>query len=208
LSAAEDFSDIGESDEEILNQDNIEDLQEEKETEETNNDQKSPTPGANVDEASNHSDSKLEESELLEGISEEELDVSDDERDKVKLADALGVDWSQLITPKAAKETKPAGSFRKQWTPGAIFSRIGLPKSLLKPGLYEEIIEKLNKEGDPVDILHPVAFVHCYKKNQLEKQAEDAKVTKPIMSARSEAQWRRKLMGLPPLKGPISLDIY
>ena len=69
-----------------------------------------------------------------------------------------------------------SGSFRKQWTPGAIFSRIGLPKSLLKPGLYDEIIEKLNKEGDPVEILHPVAFVHCYKKNQLEKQAQDAKV--------------------------------
>ena len=89
-----------------------------------------------------------------------------------------------------------------------IFSRIGLPKSLLKHDLYEEIIEKLNKEGDPLNILHPVAFVHCYKKNQLEKQAQDAKVTKPMMSGRSEMQRRRKLMGLPPLKGPISLDIY
>ena len=41
LSAAEDFSDIGESDEEILNQDNIEDMPEEKEPEETHNDQES-----------------------------------------------------------------------------------------------------------------------------------------------------------------------
>merc|ERR1712223_1511867 len=154
-----------------LNQDNIEDMPEEKEPDETHNDQESPTPAANVEEASNDSDSKMKESDLLEGISEEELDVSDDEKDKVKDADALGVDWSQLITPKEVKESKvAAGSLRKQWTPGAIFSRIGLPKSLLKPGLYDEIIEKLNKEGDPVEILPPVAFVHCYKKNQLEKQ--------------------------------------
>ena len=132
--------------------------------------------GGNVEDASNDSDSKMKESDLLEGISEEELDVSDDEKDKVKVADALGVDWSQLITPKEVKENKVAGSFRKQWTPGAIFSRIGLPKRLLKPGQYDEIIEKLNEQGDEVEILHPVAFVHQYKKSQLEQQAEEAKV--------------------------------
>ena len=59
-----------------------------------------------MEEASNDSDSKMKESDLLEGISEEELDVSDDEKDKVKVADALGVDWSQLITPKEVKENK------------------------------------------------------------------------------------------------------
>ena len=62
-----------------------------------------------MEEASNDSDSKMKESDLLEGISEEELDVSDDEKDKVKVADALGVDWSQLITPKEVKENKVAG---------------------------------------------------------------------------------------------------
>ena len=124
----------------------------------------------------------MKESDLLEGISEEELDVSDDEKDKVKVADALGVDWSQLITPKEVKENKVAGSFRKQWTPGAIFSRIGLPKRLLKPGQYDEIIEKLNEQGDEVEILHPVAFVHQYKKSQLEQQAEEAKVRYHITS--------------------------
>ena len=138
----------------------------------------SQTGGGNAEEASNDSDSKIKESDLLEGISEEELDVSDDEKDKVKVADALGVDWSQLITPKEVKESKvAAGSLRKQWTPGAIFSRIGLPKSLLKQGLYEEIVEKLNKQGDNVDILNPVAFVHCFKRNQMAKTAEVTKVT-------------------------------
>ena len=136
------------------------------------------TGGGNAEEAGNDSDSKIKESDLLEGISEEELDVSDDEKDKVKVADALGVDWSQLITPKEVKESKvAAGSLRKQWTPGAIFSRIGLPKSLLKPGLYEEIVENLNKQGDNVDILNPVALVHCFKRDQMAKTAEVAKVT-------------------------------
>ena len=119
----------------------------------------------------------MKESDLLEGISEEELDVSDDEKDKVKVADALGVDWSTLITPKETKNNEIAGSFRKQWTPGAIFSRIGLPKRLLKPGQYDDIIKKLHDQGDKVDILHPVAFVHQYKKSQLEKQSAEIKVS-------------------------------
>ena len=100
---------------------------------------------------------------------------STEKEEKVKVADALGVDWSQLITPKEVKEHKEAGSFRKQWSPGAIFSRIGLPKTLLKPGLYEDIIKKLNDKGDEVDILHPIAFVHAFKRGQMDQETKEGK---------------------------------
>jgi hypothetical protein len=89
---------------------------------------------------------------LLEGISDEELDdVSDEENgDKnsqkgqsAKLADALGVDWSQLSELKQKQKNlsneenetdekqAQAEIRRKRWTPIAIFNRIGIPKSFL-----------------------------------------------------------------------------
>lgn len=187
VSAAEDFSDIGESDEEILNQGNNGEQIAEPAPEDEN---ESPAEDIGHNESS---DSKVKESDLLEGISEEELDISDEEKEeKVKVADALGVDWSQLITPKEVKEDKGPSSFRKQWTPGAIFARIGIPKSFLEPGLYEQVIQKLKDEGDPVEILHPIAFVHAYRQEQLEKES----------AKNNEPKWHSWV------KPKRSLDIY
>ena len=151
------------------------------------------------------SEDKLKESDLLEGISEEELDVSDEDKDqKVKIADALGVDWSQLITPKEKREANVSdpGSFRKQWTPAAIFSRIGLPKNLLRPGQFEEVIEKVNGQGNgKLEILDPNPGIHCYLMEQKKlTERPDTKLCKPALSARTDQAFRRKLLGLPPLQ--------
>ena len=106
---------------------------------------------------------------LLEGISDEDLDdVSDEESgdrkgQSAKLADALGVDWNQLVELKQKQKTlggeeghnqesnneandKQAQSLarKKRWTPIAIFNRIGLPKSYLSDSFYNSFVQKLN----------------------------------------------------------------
>ena len=109
---------------------------------------------------------------LLEGISDEDLDdVSDEEGERhgqkgqsAKLADALGVDWSQLVelqrkqkTPgtdeellqepgnEADEKQAQAEARRKRWTPIAIFNRIGLPKTYLSDTFYNSFVQKLNE---------------------------------------------------------------
>ena len=176
----------------------------------------------NVDEHRGRRDdhSMSKESDLLEGISEEEFELSDEDvekDDKLKVADALGVDWSQLITPKddnTTREKNVQRSFRKQWTPEAIFSRIGLPKSLMRPGHYEQVLERLNKnkKGEEVEkrikMYHPVAAIHAFHHDKLEKAKADSLRRKPALSARSDLQQRRKLLGLTELQNPIELNIY
>lgn len=178
MSATEDFSEIGESDEEIFNQHNEEEDVEEEVVDKEESEQQLEENVSTTHDASFNKD-KLKESDLLEGISEEELDLSDEEKDqKVKIADALGVDWSQLITPKENKKSQSdePGTFRKQWTPAAIFSRIGLPKSLLGSEEYEAVIKEVNEQGHgTIEILHPIPTVHCYllqKKKQDEKNLQ------------------------------------
>ena len=193
LSVAEDFSEIGESDEDYVP--NKEEVAKEDENE----------LAEENESAHDISEDKLKESDLLEGISEEELDVSDEDKDhKVKIADALGVDWSQLITPKEKKDMSISdpGSFRKQWTPAAIFSRIGLPKNLLRPGQFEELIQKVNDQGNgKLEILDPNPGIHCYlMKQKTLSERPDTKVCKPALSARTDQEFRRKLLGLPALQ--------
>ena len=178
LSATEDFSEIGESDEEIFNQHN-EEREEEEEEDMEKEEREELEENVPTTQDTSFNEDKLKESDLLEGISEEELDVSDEEKDqKVKIADALGVDWSQLITPKESEKSQSdePGTFRKQWTPAAIFSRIGLPKSLLGSEEYEAVIKEVNEQGQgTVEILHPIPTVHCYlfeKKKQDEKNLQ------------------------------------
>ena len=120
---------------------------------------------------------------LLEGISDEELDdVSDEENgDKnsqkgqsAKLADALGVDWSQLSELKQKQKNLSneenetdekqvqAEIRRKRWTPIAIFNRIGIPKSFLSEEFYQSFVKQLNDNAQGRSKnLHSMT-VHCY----------------------------------------------
>ena len=213
------FSDIGDSGEEfILNQGNeTQDDDGDKDLDCDNNSETAEDKEQNVDDRRDHSMSK--ESDLLEGISEEEFELSDEDvekDDKLKVADALGVDWSQLITPKddnTTREKNVQRSFRNQWTPEAIFSKIGLPKSLMRPGHYEQILERLNKDKkgedeEHIKMHHPIAAIHAFHHDKLEKSKADSLRRKPALSARSDLQQRRKLLGLTELQNPIELNIY
>ena len=126
---------------------------------------------------------------LLEGISDEELDdVSDEENgDKnsqkgqsAKLADALGVDWSQLSELKQKQKNlsneenetdekqAQAEIRRKRWTPIAIFNRIGIPKSFLSEEFYQSFVKQLNDNAQGRSKkLHSntVHFIRIFYKN-------------------------------------------
>ncbi len=156
--STEDFSDIGDSDEEILNKENDQEGENDVMEDKAEDGDKSVGEVVDEDEADAdpeaqdlyHDDSNAKESDLnLEGISDEDLDISDTDEEakgkKTKLADALGVDWSQLITTtsKPEAESKKAS---KNWTPAAIFNRIGLPKSYLPNGAYDRIIDEINAQ--------------------------------------------------------------
>ena len=112
---------------------------------------------------------------LLEGISDADLDDVSDEENKerqgkkgqsAKLADALGVDWSQLVELQQkqkiagadedlqqepgneAKEKLAQSEARKKyWTPIAIFNRIGLPRTYLSDKFYNHFVKKLEENA-------------------------------------------------------------
>ena len=209
--SAEEFSDIGDSGEEFLNQENDkkEDVQD-SEDETQHIDEKDGLK--EQDDSNDQANSK--ESDLLEGISEEEFELSDEEQkeEKVKLADALGVDWSALQSFKTKELSREIPrSFRNKWTPAAIFSRIGLPKSLMKPGHYDKVLEEINKDrsdDEKIQMCHPIAAIHAFYTSEKERERLDSLKRKPALSARSDLQNRRKLLGLPTLIGPIKMNIY
>ena len=227
--SAEEFSDIGDSGEEFLNQENENaDEDADSQSQPLENESESAAAATTSFDEKDHGSSSLQkdldesngeqpdvsrDNDLLEGISEEEFELSDDEHkvSKVKVADALGVDWSQLITPKEAKpkDVNTKRSFRDKWTPAAIFSRIGLPKSYMRPGHYEEVLQDINKnleEGqEKVEMLHPIAAIHAYYKR---KQSTVCEERKPALTARADLDLRRKLRGLPPIHQKIEMNIY
>ena len=79
------------------------------------------------------------------------------------MADALGVDWSQLVELQQKQKNQgdevdhiqensnetnekqaQADARRKRWTPIAIFNRIGIPRSFLSDTFYNSFVKKLN----------------------------------------------------------------
>ena len=126
-----------------------------------------------IDEQSDKVEKRNKHDGLLEGISDEELDdVSEEENaekngQSAKLADALGVDWSQLVelqqkhksqedledptksTVSGTDEKEAQARARKKyWTPIAIFNRIGLPRSFLSDSFYNSFVKQLNENAE------------------------------------------------------------
>ena len=79
------------------------------------------------------------------------------------MANALGVDWSQLVELQQKQKNQEdeeeqiqengnatdekeaqAEARRKRWTPIAIFNRIGIPRSYLSDTFYNSFVKKLN----------------------------------------------------------------
>ena len=120
---AEDFSDFGDSDDDILNQE--EDSKDEGKDSKTSSRSGSPRGGLGRRKRGDQGvlevlGEKGEEAEEVKG--EEEALVESNAR----LADALGADWSLLLKPR--EERREEGAARKRWSGAEIFQRIGLSK--------------------------------------------------------------------------------
>ena len=120
---AEDFSDFGDSDDDILNQE--EDSKDEGKDSKTSSRSGSPRGGIGRRKRADQGvlevlGEKGEEAEEVKG--EQEALVESNAR----LADALGADWSVLLKPR--EERREEGAARKRWSGAEIFQRIGLSK--------------------------------------------------------------------------------
>ena len=120
---AEDFSDFGDSDDDILNQE--EDSKDEGKDSKTSSRSGSPRGGIGRRKRGDQGvlevlAEKGEEAEEVKG--EQEAVVESNAR----LADALGADWSVLLKPR--EERREEGAARKRWSGAEIFQRIGLSK--------------------------------------------------------------------------------
>ena len=160
---AEAFSDFGESDDEILNKEAKPEEEEEegeaKEEEEEENQatadgkEKAEEEGETQSRTREENDEgikaivkrKQEDGNILEGISDEDLDLSEDDEAKTvkaKMVDAIDVDWSQLMRKPTEKPPSSQGALKERWSLASIFNRIGLSKKLCGEELYNRMIEK------------------------------------------------------------------
>ena len=112
----EDFSDFGDSDEDILNK---EDDKKEEGRKEENASSRGASPRG-----------RKRREGVLEGLGGGEEERGEQEEvvaSNARLADALGADWSLLMKPKGEKAREVVeGAARKRWSGASIFHRIGL----------------------------------------------------------------------------------
>lgn len=171
---AEDISDIGDSDDEILNKDPVLDPSPEEQVEPaleagelTPKDEELPITEsrnslsrdsgdkkgdgkhelAEKGSESLHSNEDKMDNDLLEGISDEDLALSDEDeiKTKAKIADALGADWSELMS-KPEEKAPVSTSLREKWSLLSIVKSVGISKDLLGPEKYAKFLEKVNKD--------------------------------------------------------------
>ncbi|XP_059078908.1 serine/arginine repetitive matrix protein 2-like isoform X1 [Tigriopus californicus] len=182
---AEDISDIGDSDDEILNKDPILDPSPEEKLEPaleagelTPKDEEQPilesrsTPtralgdkkgeskleSAEKGSESLHSNEDKMDNDLLEGISDEDLALSDEDeiKTKAKIADALGADWSELMS-RPEEKAPGSTSLREKWSLLSIVKSVGISKNLLGPEKYAKFLEKVNKDVPESEQFKPVS---------------------------------------------------
>ena len=123
---AEDFSDFGDSDDDILNQE--EDSKDEGKDSKTSSRSGSPLRGG-LGRRKRGDQGVLEVLEKEKGEEAEEEVKGEEEalvESNARLADALGADWSVLLKPR--EERREEGAARKRWSGAEIFQRIGLSK--------------------------------------------------------------------------------
>ena len=214
---AEDFSDFGDSDDEILNQ------------EETDSREGGELRDGDSRPPSRLSQRERKRREGREGVladidTEDATTASANESEETiksnaKLADALGADWSQLI-PKEKPQLVETGDARKRWSVAEIVRRVGLSKKFLGEEAYHKTLEKINANlpaSEKVVLLDPVAGLHCAKRARLAEQ--ETLLTDlggcRALSARADINMRRKLngirsidTGLPPPRVNTNMDLF
>ena len=196
---AEDFSDFGDSDDDILNQ-------EESDSREGGELRDADSRSTSRLSLKNDSEQKTETGDMADFDRDDtHLTSANESEDTVKsnarLADALGADWSQLLQKERAKPPE-TGDARKRWSLAEIIRRNGLNQRLIGgKDKYDAFLEKLNKdlpEEDKVVLLDPRPWKHVALTR---KRAQDKALFSDLggcraLSARTDINIRRKLNGI------------
>ena len=208
---AEDFSDFGDSDDDILNQEESDS----REGGEVRDSESRPTSGL-----SGKKDGDLGEFERDEATVSSANESEETIKTNARLADALGADWSQLLqkeTPRVAER----GDARKRWSLAEIIRRVGLSQKMIGgEENYNRFLAKINSdlpEEEKVVLLDPRPWQHITKTSKL--AAEKKLLTElggcRALSARSDINIRRFLnninsqdTGLPVCRVNTNMDLY
>ena len=197
---AEDFSDFGDSDDDILNQ-------EESDSREGGELQNPDSRSTSRLSLKNDSEQKTETGDMadFDRGDDTNLTSANESEDTVKsnarLADALGADWSQLLQKENTKLPE-TGDARKRWSLAEIIRRNGLNQKLIGgKDKYDEFLANLNKdlpEEDKVVLLDPRPWKHVAltRKRAQEKALFSDLGGCRALSARTDINIRRKLNGI------------
>ena len=184
---AEDFSDFGDSDDDILNQE-----------ESDSRDLKDSRPSSRLSQSDDKKDDLDEFNDSnISSVNESEETL----KTNARVADALGADWSQLLSKEKTPSSTP-GDARKRWTLPEIIKRVGLSKDMMggeEP--YNKFLDKLNADlpdDEKVVLLDDRPWMHAIK---LKKQEREKSLFTDIggcraLSARADINIRRKLNGI------------
>ena len=198
--SAEDFSDFGDSDDDILNQ-------EEDEAGESAGAGPGSRPGTPGSPAAGR-DGVL--ADLQSDLGEAAVDTEKEEtvRSNARLADALGANWAELLGDKkdsqAGDTAAVQGEARRRWTLPEVVRRTGLSRSLLGGETqYRAALELVNsgvKESERVEPLSACPGRHWALRSRAAQRASLFQLGGcRALSARADLAIRRELCGL---RGP------
>lgn len=180
----------------------LEEGEERKEEGEAEDDDEEEEGEANSSRSSSRSNNdnmerKRKSDGLLEGISDEDLEAiseEDEEKEakstKAKMADALGVDWSQMLAVNNEEKSETVKS--DKWSPAAMLNKLGLAKTFLSEKAYKKIVQSVNEsvedENKKFNPSHDVALVDVSRR----KRVEERKILFAQMGRQTTALTTRK----------------
>ena len=217
---AEDFSDFGDSDDDILNQEESDS----REGGEVRDSDSRPTSGLSGKERKKDGD--LAEFERDEATASSATESEETLKTNARLADALGADWSQLLGKESPRVVEGEGregrgDARKRWSLAEIIRRVGLSQEMMGgEEEYQAFLAKINSglgEEEKVELLDPRPWQHITQTSKL--AAEKRLLTQlggcRALSARSDINIRRFLnninsqdTGLPVCRVNTNMELY
>jgi len=193
---AEDFSDFGDSDDDILNQ---EESDSREGGELRDNDSR---PASRMSQKDSKKDGDISEFDKDETNITSANESEETIKTNARIADALGADWSQLLQKKETVPDAEVGDARKRWSLPEIIKRVGLSQKMMGgEENYNQFLEKLNKdlpEDEKVVLLDPRPWMHVIKSSKIarEKTLFTDLGGCRALSARADINIRRRLNGI------------
>ena len=185
---AEDFSDFGDSDDDILNQE---------ESDSRDGKNADSRPNSRLSQRDDKKDDLEGLDDSVDAVNESEENIKTNER----VADALGADWSVLLKTDKTPVVSES-NIKKHWSWSEVIRRQGLSKQLMGEDAFDKFMEELNldlPEEEKVVLLDERPWAHVLKirRNEEEKTLlTDYGAGARALSAGVDMNIRRKLCNI------------